>query len=382
MSETTTSVAELLKQLVNVNTVDQIGDEESALTILAELFNSVGVSSEIENYREGNANLSAEYQFEQPGPTFVLNSHIDVVPTGPGWATEPFHADERDGKIFGRGSADAKGSLAAMALAFINVIKNPEGLSGRIVYTAVGDEEVGSSGVRALLQDFNADYCVVGEPTNLQILSAHKGSLRPVIQISGVAAHAATPQNGVNAIEGFADFVNIFHTYQAQLANKIHQLTGNPTATIVLINGGEAPNQVPEFCEFTIDRRLIPTETFEEVLQEIETLIADFNSLENGCTASLLQLAPSTGGPSETASDHEFVVKSRNALASIGENAELGGLMVNCDMTSFMAAGIPTYVFGPGTLEVMHAVDEYVEVEQLHRAVVAYEAIIREVLKA
>lgn len=376
-----TDLQQLLIDLVTVDTTNPGGDERAGVEVLASLFRKAGLSVDIDEYQPGNVNLTATARFGD-GPTLLLNSHIDVVPTGAGWSSPPFAPRIDDGRIYGRGTADAKGSLAAMAAALMAVLAAPEGVAGTIIFTAVGDEEGGSTGARALVQTVTADACIVGEPTNLRLLAAHKGSVRPVVEVRGSAAHAATPQNGVNAIVSAAGLITTLEDFARRLISRAHPLVGPPTLTCVLINGGEAPNAVPETTRITLDRRLVPGENADAAVEEITELLALWSTENAPLEARIIDRAPSTGGPSETPVDHPFVSRARAALTELGEDDEIGGLVVNCDMTTFRTAGIPTIVLGPGTLEVMHAKDEFVELDQLHRAAAAYEAIIRRYFRA
>lgn len=373
-------VVGLLAELVGADTTNPGGDERAGLELLARRFEERGIATRIDAYRDGNANLVATVRFGAgAGPTVLLNSHIDVVPAGDDWASDPFSARVEDGRVYGRGSADAKGSLAAMTVALLSLLDDPS-LDGTVVFTAVGDEEVGSTGARALVRDVAADACIVGEPTDLRLMTAHKGSVRPVIEIRGIAAHAATPHAGANAIVGSGDLLVRLAALADRLAERGHPLVGAPTLTPVLVSGGEAPNAVPERVRVTIDRRLVPGETADQAVAEIEEVLDAFSAANAPLVASIADLAPSTGGPSETPRDHPFVLAAQAAMTAVGEEPALAGLVVNCDMTTFRAAGIPTLVLGPGTLAVMHTRDEYVETAQLDRAVVAYREVLRTML--
>ncbi|SDE68875.1 M20 family metallopeptidase [Auraticoccus monumenti] len=372
-------VVALTSSLVAVDSTNPGGDEAGALAVLADLFASRGLAPEIDRYRDGHANLVVRVPFG-PGPTLMLNSHIDVVPAGDGWRHAPFTPVVADGRLHGRGSADAKGSLAAMAVALLGLVDSAAPLAGTVVFTAVGDEEGGSTGARHLISSLRPDACVVGEPTGLQLLSAHKGSVRPVIEVRGVPAHAATPHLGANAIEGAAELVVELRRLAAGLLERDHALTGGPTMTTVLVSGGEAPNAVPERCRLTLDRRLVPGEDDGGALAEVQVVLDRFNAAHGRLSATIVECAPSTGGPSETPRTDPFVAAAVAGMAAAGERTDLGGLVVNCDMTTFRSAGVPTVIVGPGTLEVMHAIDEHVPVEQLYRAVVVHRAIIESYL--
>ncbi len=368
--------AELLRELVSIDTTNPGGDENQAAQYLAELFEARGLQVDVDRYDEKHVNVTAIADFG-PGPTIMLNSHLDVVPAGGAWASPPFTPRITDGRMYGRGATDAKGSLAPMAAAVLQLVSAPQHMRGRVVYTAVGDEEVGSSGARRLLTTWQPDGAIVGEPTDLRLLTAHKGSVRPVIELAGRSAHAATPQAGINAIEAVEPFMAALHGYAAELKGRTHNLVGSPTMTPVLIEGGEAPNAVPSSCRITIDRRLVPGETAEMALSEFDDLITTFNDEHAPYVARVATCAPSTGGPSETHHQDPFVIACQDGLRTVGQDSSLAGLMVNCDMTHFRAADVPTVVIGPGDLEAMHVVDESVRIDDVRQAVGVYEQIVR-----
>lgn len=379
---TVPDVVDLLRELVAVDTTNPGGNEGDAAQLLADLFTQHGLEPVIDRFAAEHVNLTASASFGEGGPTVVLNSHLDVVPAVGDWTTPAFAPQIRDGRMYGRGSADAKGSLAPMAVALLRLLhdENAANLRGTVVYTAVGDEEVGSRGARHLLIELGADGAIIGEPTSLRLLSAHKGSVRPIIELTGKSAHAAAPAKGINAINAAGPLLAMLESHGVELSERQHPLTGSPTVTPVLIAGGEAPNAVPASCRITVDRRLVPGETAESALAEIEALLAKFNADNAPVTAVIAECAPSTGGPSQTADTDPFVMSCQQALDGVGADSALGGLIVNCDMTHFRAAGIPTVVIGPGELEVMHVPDESVDIDELRRAVDVYEAILRRVL--
>jgi succinyl-diaminopimelate desuccinylase len=374
-------VVDLLQDLVAVDTTNPGGNEGAAARLLADLFSQHGLEPVIDRFTADHVNLTASAVFGEGGPSIVLNSHLDVVPAVGEWTTPAFAPQIRDGRMYGRGSADAKGSLAPMAVALLRLVHDGNDLRGTVIYTAVGDEEDGSRGARHLVTDLaGVDGAIIGEPTSLRLFSAHKGSVRPIIELTGKSAHAAAPAKGINAINATGPLLAMLESYGVELSERQHPLTGSPTLTPVLIAGGEAPNAVPASCRVTVDRRLVPGETAESALAEIEALLAKFNADNAPVSAAIAECAPSTGGPSQTADNDAFVTACQRALDGISADSTLGGLIVNCDMTHFRAVGIPTVVIGPGELEVMHVPDESVDIEELRRAVDIYEAILREIL--
>ncbi|MFN8592804.1 MAG: M20 family metallopeptidase [Thermomicrobiales bacterium] len=367
-------VAALLQALVRCDTTNPPGHETAAAQMLAAWLGERGVPAEMDEVAPGRANLIARVRFGE-GPRLVLNTHMDVVPAGGGWASPPFAGEIVAGRLTGRGAADAKGSLAAMAAALALLRARGDRTRGEVILAAVTDEEGSSAGARHLLRDLRADAAIVGEPTALNLITCHKGSVRPVVEIRGRAAHAAQPAGGVNALYGAARLLLAIEEHAAALTANVHPLVGAPTIVPVMMSGGEALNMVPEHCRITFDRRLTPDEREEEVLARFADLLARFQRDHPELTVTLVELAPSTGGPSQTADDDPFVVCCRAALREIGQQPELGGMQVNCDMSHFRRAGMPTVVYGPGDPRAMHVVDEAIDLEQLDTATAGYLAM-------
>lgn len=376
-------VVSLLQDLVHEDTTNPPGNEGKVAQVLSGWLKAKGIDDiEVDEVEPGRLNLLARVEGERPGPTLVLNTHMDVVPAGQGWERDAFSGDVQDGVVIGRGAADSKGSLAAMAVAVERLSHAKHDLCGRVLLAAVCDEEVGSLGARHLLEQTTADAAIVGEPTNLRLMSAHKGSIRPVIKVTGKAAHAAQPHKGVNAAVGMARLITMLEENAKGLVEKKHELLGSPTFVPVRVDAGEALNMVPEEARVTIDRRLVPGETEEAVLDTIGEWLQQFERENPGFTAGIIECAPTTGGPSETPGDDTFVETARNAMKELGCSAELYGLQVNCDMTHFRQKNISTLVCGPGSPDVMHVSNENVDIGELERAVDVYTEIARSYLES
>lgn len=374
--------SELLLALVEVDSTNPPGNEVAVARVLSDWLYERGIDSEVDEFEPGRANLVARVHGtgDGRGPRLMFNTHLDVVPAGGGWDTGPFAPVERDGAVYGRGAADAKGSLAAMAACLAWFAERADRFVGTLELSGVADEEVGSRGARRLLGRERPDLAIIGEPTELRLMAAHKGSLRPVVEVIGRSSHAAQPDLGVNAAEGAALLLGRLPGLRNRLAAKAHPLVGAPTVVPVLIAGGEALNMVPEACRITFDRRMVPGETAQELIDELEELFLEIRVEHPTFDARIVDTAPSTGGPSETPASHDFVRACQTGLADIGLPVELGGLVVNCDMTHFRARGVPTVVCGPGSPGAMHARNEHLGLAQLDQAVEAYRSMASHVL--
>lgn len=371
---------DLLQKMVAIPSMD--GKEAGVAQLVYEFTRQIGMSAHFEEVLPERSNVIATSRLGSGGKTVVLNTHMDVVPVGDGWLTDPFQLTLKDNKAYGRGACDAKGPLVAMLMAIRRVLQAPEGLEGKIIMTAVVDEEDFSRGARTMIKKLAGDYGIVGEPTNCRIAPCHKGSIRPVICIEGKTAHASLPHQGINAIEGAGAFIVAMRTLTESLSGIKHPLLGSPTAAITKIAGGIKENIVPDHCEMIIDRRMVPGETESEVVAMFESLCEEVTKQVPGVKAYIKELKPTTGGPSEVPADSEYVKAALKISSQItGQPPKPFGLTCGCDMTHLMKIGIPTVVVGPGSLDQAHQANEFVEIVQLEKAVQIYEGMIRHCLR-
>ena len=290
--------------------------------------------------------------------TILLAPHLDTVAAD----GTRFIPQRKNGRLHGRGACDTKGSVAAMLSALCelaNLKSRP--LETEIVFAGLVDEEHAQAGSRALVKNkFKADLAIVGEPTKLQIVTAHKGSLWLELETRGKAAHGATPQFGKNAIHEMARIVDLLETdYAAQLRKRKHSLLGAATVNVGTISGGTQPNIVPDFCKISIDRRTLPGETDVGVRREISALL---RSRKLSAIISSAKLAPAL--PLETDFKLPLVQKF---MKSVGQTKPLG-VDFFCDAAVFSAGGIPSVVFGPGDIAQAHTADEWISLAELERA--------------
>ena len=367
---------DLLKKMVAVPSLD--GQEAGVADLVYSFTTSIGMEAVLAEVLSQRANVIAQKKLGAGGKTVVLNTHMDVVPAGDGWHSDPFSLMVKGDKAYGRGACDAKGPLVAMLMAVKRILQSPAGLNGKLIMTAVVDEEDSSRGAKKLIETLGGDYGIVGEPTGCRIAPCHKGSIRPIIAIEGKTAHASLPEQGINAVEGAGLFIMAMRDWVKQLQKVRHPLLGSPTATITKITGGIKENIVPDYCEMIIDRRMVPGESEETAIADFHKLCGFVNHELPGIKAYIKEMKPTTGGPSQILPESPYAQAAMAIAAKItGQNTGFYGLTCGCDMTHLIKIGIPTVVVGPGSLAQAHQADEFVEIGQLEKASQIYEELIR-----
>ncbi len=312
------------------------------------------------------ANVVATFDFGN-GPTLLLCSHTDVVPVQHDDQWEPV---VRDGRLVGRGACDAKGAIAAMIGACERLAARRGGLHGRVLLACVADEESNAEGARALVSGgLRADAAIIGEPTGNLVVLGSRGAVRVAARFQGVAAHASAPAQGVNAIYAAARFILAIESLEAEL--NLRESMGSCSATVV--DGGSKLNVVPDTCSVQVDRRLGPSETAEAAIHEIESCLAQATAEAPG-VSSTLSPAGVWVDPFELGATHELA----QLLLSTLDQPNPGPIFrAVTDAPHLIAAGIPTAILGPGSLDTAHSRNESVDIRELEAAVHQYEWIAR-----
>lgn len=367
-------VVGLLEQLVAFPSVNPPGHEFEIAQFVAKRLEELRFRVTLQDAAPGRPNVIGI--IGNGGKRLVFNTHLDVVPATSWNHGDPFTPCTEQGKLYGRGAADPKGALAAMIVAAQAVIESGAKPTGELAVTAVVDEECASLGAKSLFRTFRGDYGVVGEPTSLTPMIAHRGSLRLVVASKGKAAHSAMPQKGVNAIYEMVPVLRAIETLQRRLVDKSHRLCGSPTLTVTQIHGGEKENMIPDRCEIMLDRRLIPGEDPVEALKEIEETLRQLKE-EGGPDSEIVRTIETTGGAAET-DEHEPIVRiAESAVKDIVGYAPMpGGMAIACDMIHLTTAGIPTVILGPGDIALAHTADEHIDVQELVLAAKIYALLI------
>jgi acetylornithine deacetylase/succinyl-diaminopimelate desuccinylase len=300
----------------------------------------------------------------------VLNTHIDTVPPH-----VPYRGAEDADVVWGRGACDAKGPLAALLAAFFRADVG----DGRLTLAVTPDEETRQTGAGHLTETLSADGYIVGEPTDLDVCTAARGQFEGTVTVHGESAHAANPESGANAIRAVAPILQAMESYDETQGPPEHEILGLPTLTPSMIEGGEAPNQVPAECTITFDRRSVPPEKSEEFALVLQDHLQQWLPSELRAEVSLIR--PDTPFPEAFATDEDAALVRALADESGGEVRPFGA----ATEAAHFAPDAPTVVFGPGVLAdeegaVAHSDREYVNRSDIHAAAQAVTATVEELL--
>ncbi len=328
---------------------------------------------------KGRWNLIAERRWGRGGRTLIFNGHLDVVPAGDPsqWKDPPFRGKRHKGRIYGRGASDMKSGIASFIHALSIIDRSKIHLhQGAVILHLVSDEEShGHQGMGFLTQRgrIYGDGAIVGEPSDLQPVIAHKGALWLRISTLGKSAHSARPLLGVNAIE---KMTKLIHQINLIPMEKEHPLLGKPTLSIGTIQGGTKINIVPDCCSIELDRRMLPGEKKEEVLKEIKERL---HSLERQDPLFQYRMEEiDFAEPSETDPEAEIVKIGVEAIQEVtGKKPPLRAFSGFTDSRFYInQCCIPTLIFGPGDTNQSHTRDESVGVEALVLAAHIYAQIV------
>lgn len=367
-------VVGLTQDLVRARGHNPPGEEAATAGVLVAACRTRGLDVVVDEVAPGRPNVSATL----PGGTdagLLLLGHTDVVPPGEGWTADPFEGGVRDGRVYGRGTADMKGGLAACVVAMDALRRAEVPLSGPVELAALVDEEETGLGIRHYMRSDRSRFrgCVVAEPTDLQTIIAARGDSYVEISVHGVAAHSGRPDDGRNAIYGAARVIEDLRRWHDELAREAHPLVGPATWSVGLVDGGQGTSTVPAHAHLSADRRLLPGEDADAVLGAVRERVDRLGLATDGLSVEVSM--PMSMPGFETPADHPFVVLTDAALQqSGGPGLPLAGWTAACD-GGFVArdADVPTLVLGPGSVnEQAHRPDESVAVEELMVAARTY----------
>jgi acetylornithine deacetylase/succinyl-diaminopimelate desuccinylase-like protein len=360
-----TDAEKLLRELIALPSVnpaflprnDARAGEGRAADFLAAIAAKAGLAVHFQKVLPGRSNVLATLS-----PTgkvrqrILLAPHLDTVNA---FSEKQFVPRVAHGRVYGRGACDTKGSVAAMFTALSRLARRGRRPAAtEIIFAGLMDEENAQAGSRALVASgWRADLAIVGEPTRLQIVTAHKGSLWIRLETHGKAAHGSCPHLGKNAVHEMARVVDLFETgYVRQLQRRRHPLLGAPTINIGFIQGGTQPNIVPALCVAGADRRTLPGETELSVRAEMNAWLR-----RHGLRATLTSEKSSVCLPLETDPRLSLVQQ----FLRIARQKKPAGVNFFCDASILAQGGIPSIVFGPGDIAQAHTDDEWISQKSL-----------------
>jgi len=368
------TIADLTHRLVSVPSHTATGQEQAA-TILEQFLHEAGIPTTRQPVDGWGVNVIATLPSESGEIGLVLNGHLDTVPPSSNMPFSPFEAVIRDGHIWGRGTVDMKGGLAAMAIALAALRTAGVRLRLSVVLTAVAAEEQGNRGTAALLnQGFRAAWAVVGEPTGLDVVIAHKGIDRYRIIVKGRAAHESMPDQGVNAIIAAAQVIAALdRELFSRVGKDSHPLLGPSTYNIGIIQGGISRNMVPDQCVFQISKRWLPGDSPQAIYKEIENVARSVQTKARVSVVHEPEYEVIPHSPLDISPEHPLVQNLVAAVIKVtGQKPALRGMPAFTDGALLQAAGIPAVVFGPGDLKLAHGDDEHVSLADLLTAARVY----------
>lgn len=358
----------LLSEMVQIPSVNpregSAPAEEAMANFVATWLDDAGLQVSVEEVLPGRPNVIARLPGRDGSKALLLEGHMDTVEVD-GMTVPPFEGTVRDGRLYGRGSADAKGPLAAFMLAVGDLAARHVVPPNDILLAAVADEEHRFRGVLHLLDSHGPlSAAVVGEPTRLRMITAHKGCLRFAVRTVGRSAHSSQPWDGQNAIDSMID-VALFlrNTLAPEAAERVHPLLGSATLCPAVIEGGTAINVVPSSCVLLLDRRTLPDEDPAAVWavyrDRIEGLAPDRIRVEQPALTSQAL---------DTPGDSPLVLTMADVLRRHGLEPAPTGANYGSDASKLCGHGIPSVVFGPGSIGDAHSANESIEVSEVRTA--------------
>ena len=337
-----------------------------------------GLSVETSEVAAGRWNVVGRIEGDGVGPTLLLNGHLDTVGVA-GMSVEPFGAELKDGRLWGRGSCDMKGGVAALLAATARVVRDP--LPGALVVALTADEEHASLGMEALVRSgMRADAAVVCEPTGLAVVPAHKGFVWVEAAFRGRAAHGSRPDAGVDAIEHAGRYLAALGVLRSRLqAGEPHPLLGHGSFHAGTIDGGSAPSVYPDACRLVLERRTLPGESAASVMDEFQAVLDDLAAEVPELEAKLTQglARPAT----ELPKDSPMITGLLAACAAEGVDPMLAGMTAWVDAAFLNQAGTSAVCFGPGSIAQAHSADEWIDPSEIVTCAAVLERFSRDFLQ-
>ncbi len=364
------AVLKTLADLIQINSVNpnyKSGVPEAAVVDYIEtFFQRRSIKTWRQSVEPQRDNLIALVPGRDHHRKMIFEAHMDTVSVD-GMTIPPFEPAVREGRMYGRGACDTKSGLAGMMHALADVAESSVSPPCDLWFVATVDEEFAYRGVAEFCRELAAETCavaVVAEPTELQPVIASKGLIRWIIETTGKAAHSAKPHLGVNAITSMVQVLQALEHDNLGLSTRSHPLLGNATCNVGVIRGGVQVNLVPATCQVEVDRRLLPGETSELVFQHYQSVLDEVMRTHPQVRA-IMHPPMLTDLPLETRVECAPVQAMLQVLSDLGCPREPAGMPFGSDASKFGALGIPSLIFGPGSIDQAHTASEFVDCQQV-----------------
>ncbi len=371
-------VIALLSDLVRIPSVNpRVGGgtgEAEIARYLADRLRALGLRPTVTEVHPARPNVLVTVPGQAGGRHLLFEAHTDTVPPSTG-QLDPFTPRMEGEKLYGRGSCDTKASVVAAFLALASILPVRERRTTLSVAFTMG-EELGHEGAKHLAAaGFRADAAVIGEPTGLDVVAAHKGVLRWKMVTVGRSAHSSNPEKGCNAILKMARVIRALEDRLIpRLRERSHPLLGSPTLSVGRIEGGLQVNIVPDRCTVELDWRILPGESWGAARRELEA------ALEPACAEDpelrvVIDEPDQAFAGMETPLDAPIVRLAQEAVRRIDGEHPVRGVAYGTDGAELSPAGIPCVVLGPGHIEQAHTSSEFVDIQQVLKAAAIYREI-------
>ncbi len=366
----------LLRQLIQAESTPETGELAAAQVIEAR-FQKQDLQCHIDQWDNNRANVIAHVKSAGRRPALLFVCHLDVVSPGQEpWSYPPFEAREANGKIYGRGSVDMKGGMAAAVTAIGETVASGAQLQGDIIFAATAGEETDSIGITRFMQDSGKlpplGGVIIPEPTDFAVITAHRGLLWLQITTKGKAVHSSMPQRGVNAIMSMKHVLDALEHYEVDF--QPHPLLGECSVSVNTIRGGEAMNIVPDSCTIAVDIRTLPGQNHDAIRYELEQHLARLKAEVPHFEARID--TDRSVGAMETDSESEFVRTFCRAVDVDLTNA----VGFTTDGPHLVPLGAPIVIYGPGKPNLCHQVDEHIALADMEQAVAYFKNAILQLL--
>ena len=372
----------LLQNLISIPSQNPMGRDvsgpdflEGRLADFVEgFFRDLGVAYERTEIAPGRPNVVAFYESPGAKRTVMLDAHLDTVPVD-GMTIPPYTPTIDGGKIYGRGSCDIKGGMAAMLTAFARLVKEKPLGAANVLMTCACDEEHTQIGIEAFCESWGADMsspfrrkpnvAIISEPTNLDAVVAHRGATRWRIITRGRACHSSEPRNGTNAIYRMARVVAELEQFAEVVRgiNSPHRLVGPATLSVGRIAGGQSVNVVPDFCVIELDRRVLPGEDPLAVIEQLGQWLRPRLDFEIEMESPYI-VSRALGDDDNGSLADELL----SVVASVAGPHQKIGVPYGTHASTIASYGVPSVVFGPGSILQAHTKDEWLSIHELELA--------------